>query len=88
MLNASGLPAADRANPAVVDGRAVADWNTAHNIYDTFLVENHDSFGPHYQEELWRTAGRTAAHFLTAGEPLPEALTRQPSAAELWRPCG
>ncbi|RAO00609.1 Chondroitin AC lyase [Micromonospora saelicesensis] len=84
-LNATGLPAADRANPAVVDGRAVADWNTAHNIHDTFLVENHGSFGPHYQEELWRTAGRTAAHFLTAGQPLPEALTRQPSAAQLWR---
>ncbi|MCO1597235.1 discoidin domain-containing protein [Micromonospora sp. RHAY321] len=84
-LNATGLPAADRANAAVVDGRAVADWNTAHNIHDTFLVENHGSFGPHYQEELWRTAGRTAAHFLTAGQPLPEALTRQPSAAQLWR---
>ncbi|WP_433535128.1 discoidin domain-containing protein [Micromonospora sp. CA-249363] len=84
-LNATGLPAADRANPAVVDGRAIADWNTAHNIHDTFLVENHGSFGPHYQEELWRTAGRTAAHFLTAGQPLPEALTRQPSGDQLWR---
>ncbi|MEU7774868.1 discoidin domain-containing protein [Micromonospora taraxaci] len=84
-LNATGLPAADRANPAVVDGRAVADWNTAHNIYDTFLVENHGSFGPHYQEELWRTAGRTAAHFLTAGQPLPEALSRQPNGDQLWR---
>ncbi|MFC3502322.1 discoidin domain-containing protein [Micromonospora krabiensis] len=84
-INATGLPPADRANPAVVDGRAVAEWNTAHNIHDSFLVENHGSFGPHYQEELWRTAGRTAAHFLTAGQPLPEALTRQPNGAELWR---
>ncbi|MEV6374851.1 discoidin domain-containing protein [Micromonospora musae] len=84
-INATGLPPADRASHAVVDGRTVAQWNTAHNIHDAFLVENHGSFGPHYQEELWRTAGRTAAHFLTAGQPLPEALTRQPNGAELWR---
>ncbi|MFD0786173.1 hypothetical protein ACFQZ8_19925, partial [Micromonospora azadirachtae] len=84
-INATGLPPADRASQAVVDGRTVAQWNTAHNIHDSFLVENHGSFGPHYQEELWRTAGRTAAHFLTAGQPLPEVLTRQPNGAELWR---
>ncbi|MDG4783070.1 discoidin domain-containing protein [Micromonospora sp. WMMD961] len=84
-INATGLPPADRANPAIVEGRPVAEWNTAHNIYDTFMVENHGSFGPHYQEELWRTAGRTAAHFLTAGQPLPEALTRQPNGDQLWR---
>ncbi|MDG6103955.1 discoidin domain-containing protein [Dactylosporangium aurantiacum] len=82
--NASGLPAADRANPALVDGRAVSAWNVARNLHDTFIVENHQSANPHYQAELWRTAGRAAAHFLAAGKPLPQVLTRQPSGRELW----
>ncbi|ADI11975.1 secreted protein [Streptomyces bingchenggensis BCW-1] len=82
--NEAGLPAADLANPARVDGIAVSQ-NTAHNLYDTFIVENHGSFGPHYQEELWRTSGRNAAHFLAAGRPLPEVLTAQPNAGPLWR---
>ncbi|MBL7253116.1 discoidin domain-containing protein [Paractinoplanes lichenicola] len=81
--NASGLPAADRANPALVDGRAVSA-NTAHNLHDSFVVENHESVNPHYQAELWRTAGRAAAHFLAAGKPLPQVLTRQPNGRELW----
>ncbi|MFI7340898.1 discoidin domain-containing protein [Streptomyces sp. NPDC050085] len=82
--NETGLPPADRANPATVDGVPVSG-NRARNLYDTFIVENHGSFGPHYQEELWRTSGRNAAHFLTAGRPLPEVLTHQPNAAPLWR---
>ncbi|MYV53678.1 discoidin domain-containing protein [Streptomyces sp. SID3212] len=81
--NEAGLPAADRANPALVDGVAVSA-NTAQNLYDTFIVENHNSFGPHYQEELWRTSGRNAAHFITAGRPLPQVLTAQPNAGPLW----
>ncbi|MGV9964196.1 discoidin domain-containing protein [Streptomyces olivaceus] len=82
--NEAGLPPADLANPARVDGVPVSR-NTAHNTYDTFIVENHGSFGPHYQEELWRTSGRNAAHFLAAGRPLPEVLTAQPNAGPLWR---
>ncbi|MFF0703802.1 discoidin domain-containing protein [Streptomyces tendae] len=82
--NEGGLPPADLANPARVDGVPVSR-NTAHNVYDTFIVENHGSFGPHYQEEMWRTSGRNAAHFLAAGRPLPEVLTRQPNAEPLWR---
>ncbi|WP_433062857.1 discoidin domain-containing protein [Dactylosporangium sp. CS-033363] len=82
--NASGLPAADRANPAVIDGRAVSAWNVARNLHDTFIVENHGSANPHYQAELWRTAGRAAAHFLAAGRPLPQVLTGQPNGRELW----
>nr|WSW64826.1 discoidin domain-containing protein [Streptomyces sp. NBC_00995] len=82
--NEAGLPAADLANPAMVDGVAVRE-NTATNLYDTFIVENHNSFGPHYQEELWRTSGRNAAHFITAGRPLPQVLTAQPNAGPLWR---
>ncbi|MER6692136.1 discoidin domain-containing protein [Streptomyces minutiscleroticus] len=82
--NEAGLPQADLANPARVDGVPVSH-NTARNTYDTFIVENHGSFGPHYQAELWRTSGRNAAHFLAAGQPLPQVLTRQPNAVPLWR---
>ncbi|MEV2210370.1 discoidin domain-containing protein [Streptomyces sp. NPDC050997] len=82
--NEAGLPAADLANPVRVDGVAVSA-NTAQNLYDTFIVENHGSFGPHYQEELWRTSGRNSAHFLAAGRDLPEVLTAQPNAGPLWR---
>lgn len=82
--NEAGLPAADLANPAPVDGVAVRE-NTATNLYDTFIVENHNSFGPHYQEELWRTSGRNAAHFIAAGRPMPQVLTAQPNAGPLWR---
>ena len=83
--NASGLPTADRVNDAVVDGRKVSKRAVAHNIYDTFVVENHQSVNPHYQAELWRTAGRAAIHFLAAGKPLPQVLTRQPNGEQLWR---
>ncbi|MGA5442807.1 discoidin domain-containing protein [Streptomyces griseoincarnatus] len=81
--NEAGLPQADLANPARVDGAPVSD-NTARNLYDTFIVENHGSFGPHYQEELWRTSGRNAAHFIAAGRPLPQVFTNQPNADQLW----
>ncbi|MEU8611118.1 discoidin domain-containing protein [Actinoplanes sp. NPDC048791] len=82
--NASGLPAADLANPAVVDGERIDQRATAHNLHDSFIVENHESASPHYQAELWRTAGRAAIHFLVAGRPLPEVLTHQPNGAQLW----
>ncbi|SEF50092.1 F5/8 type C domain-containing protein [Actinacidiphila yanglinensis] len=81
--NETGLPAADLANPTVVDGVPVSG-NTAQNLYDTFIVENHGSFGPHYQCELWRTSGRNTAHFLTSGRPMPEVLAAQPNADRLW----
>ncbi|SFQ96454.1 F5/8 type C domain-containing protein [Lentzea waywayandensis] len=82
--NEAGLPAADLANPSTVDGTPISA-NTATNLHDTFIVENHGSFGPHYQEELWRTSGRNAVHFLLAGQPLPEVLTKQPNGELLWR---
>ncbi|OLT50896.1 discoidin domain-containing protein [Cellulosimicrobium sp. CUA-896] len=81
--NAAGQPTADRNNPAVVAGEPVST-NTMQTIYDTYLVENHGSFGPHYQSDIWRSGGRNAIHFLLHDEPLPEILTRQPNAAELW----
>lgn len=82
--NEAGLPAADLANPSTVDGVPISA-NTATNLHDTFIVENHGSFGPHYQSELWRTSGRNAVHFLLAGRPLPEVLIKQPNGELLWR---
>lgn len=81
--NAAGQPTADRNNPAVVAGKPVSS-NTMHNIHDTYIVENHESFGPHYQSDSWRSGARNAIHFLLHDEPLPEILTRQPNSAELW----
>ncbi|AGL14213.1 discoidin domain-containing protein [Actinoplanes sp. N902-109] len=83
--NQSGLPVADRANPATIDGERIDQLLTAHNLHDSFIVENHQSANPHYQAELWRTAGRTAIHFLLAGQPLPQVLSRQPNGEQLWR---
>ncbi|UQU64404.1 discoidin domain-containing protein [Couchioplanes caeruleus] len=83
--NASALPVADRANPAVVDGDRIDQRTTAHNIHDSFIVESDGSVSPDHQAELWRTAGRSAIHFLVAGQPVPEILTRQPSGEQLWR---
>lgn len=85
MANASGLPVADRNNPALIDGNRVSDLVTAHNLHDTFVVETGDGVNPHYQAELWRAAGRAAVHFLVAGVELPQVLTRQPNGDELWR---
>ncbi|KJK44543.1 hypothetical protein UK23_29055 [Lentzea aerocolonigenes] len=82
--NEAGLPAADLANPSTVDGVPIS-VNTAANLHGTFIVENHGSFGPHYQSELWRTSGRNAIHFLLAGRPLPEVLIKQPNGELLWR---
>ncbi|MFF2269250.1 discoidin domain-containing protein [Cellulosimicrobium cellulans] len=81
--NAAGQPTADRNNPAVVAGKPVST-NTMQTIHDTYLVENHGSFGPHYQSDIWRSGGRNAIHFLLRDEPLPEILTHQPNSAELW----
>lgn len=81
--NAAGQPTADRNNPAVVAGKPISS-NTLHTIRDTYLVENHGSFGPHYQSDIWRSGARNAIHFLINDQPVPEILTRQPNSAELW----
>ncbi|WP_067505854.1 discoidin domain-containing protein [Actinoplanes sp. TFC3] len=84
-VNQSGLPAADRANPATIDGKRIDRLLTAHNLHDSFIVENHQSANPHYQAELWRTAGRAAIHFLVAQQAVPQVLSHQPNGDELWR---
>ncbi|MEE6295620.1 discoidin domain-containing protein [Georgenia wangjunii] len=82
--NAAGQPTADRNNPAVVAGKPISS-NTTQNIWDTYLVENHGSFGPHYQSDIWRSGARNAIHFLLADQEIPEILLTQPNSAELWR---
>ena len=84
LSNMTGLPAADQNNHTVIDGRPVSEWNTAQNVYDTYLVENHGSYAPMYQQSTGAYPGRNAVHFLLAGTPLPDVLTKQPNAAALW----
>ncbi|GAB3596604.1 discoidin domain-containing protein [Microbacterium tumbae] len=81
--NAAGQPAADLNNPAIVAGKPVST-NTMQTIYDTYLVENHGSFGPHYQSDIWRSGGRNAIQFILNDQPIPEYLKHQPNSAELW----
>jgi hypothetical protein len=80
--NMTGLPVADKNNPATLGGVAVAD-NTAQNLYPGYLVENHDAFAPHYQQELWRTMARSSIHFLLTGQPVPDVLRHQVSGDEI-----
>lgn len=82
--NMNGLPVADEANPTLVDGRSIADWNTAHNIFDTFITENHGSWNPIYQQSAGSYPGRNAVQFLIAGQQVPGVLTKLPSDDELW----
>ncbi|HEY9306895.1 MAG TPA: discoidin domain-containing protein [Microbacterium sp.] len=82
--NAAGQPTADLNNPAVVAGKPVST-NTMQTIYDTYLVENHGSFGPHYQSDIWRSGGRNAIQFILNDQPIPEYLKHQPNSAELWQ---
>ena len=80
--NMTSLPVADQNNPAVLGGVPVSD-NTAHNIYPGYLVENHDAFAPHYQQELWRTMARSSVHFLLSGKQVPDVLRQQVSGEEI-----
>lgn len=81
--NAAGQPTADTNNPAIVAGKPIST-NTMQTIYDTYLVENHGSFGPHYQSDIWRSGGRNAIQFILNGEPVPDELLAQPNSAQLW----
>lgn len=82
--NMTGLPVADQANTTIIDGKPVAEWNEAHNIYDTFIVENHDSFAPHYQQSIGNVPGRNIVQFLIVQQPIPQALKMLPNSDELW----
>ncbi|WP_284294837.1 discoidin domain-containing protein [Luteimicrobium album] len=84
LRNAAGQPTADANNPAVVAGKPISS-NTTHNIYDTYVVDNHGSVEPHYQSDIWRSGGRNAIQFILNDQPLPAILTQQPNSAELWR---
>src|SRR5690242_17556673 len=79
--NMSGLPAADQANPATAG-------NQADNIYDTFLVENHGTYAPIYQQSIGAYPGRNAAQFVLAGGKPPKDVTFVPNADPLWDTMG
>ncbi|MFB9837017.1 hypothetical protein [Actinoallomurus acaciae] len=81
--NIAGLPVADQANPAVIDGHPVSEWNRSHNIYDTFAAENHGSFSPIYQESAETYPGRNTAQYLIAGQSPPPSQRRLPNGDEL-----
>ncbi len=85
MSNMSGLPSADQNNQTLIDGVPVSQWNSAHNLYDGYLVENHGSYSPIYQESVGAYPGRNAVHFLLANTPLPEVFTKQPNAGGAWQ---
>jgi F5/8 type C domain-containing protein len=85
MSNMTGLPSADQHNDTLIDGRPVSEWNTAQNMYEGHLVENHNSYAPMYQQSTGAYPGRNAIHFLLAGQPLPEVFAKQPNADGLWR---
>lgn len=83
-LNMTGLPVADRVNPTEVDGRPIAEWNQAHNVYDTFTSENHDTWNGMYQQSIGAYPGRNVPHYLIAGRPIPASQLAVPSADELY----
>lgn len=84
LSNMTGLPSADRENDTLLDGRPVSEWNTAQNMYESHVVENHGTYAPMYQQSTGAYPGRNALHFLIAGAPLPDVLVAQPNAAGLW----
>lgn len=85
MSNMTGLPAADATDQTLLEGRPVSSWNTAQNLYPTYLVENHGPYAPMYQESVGAYPGRNAIHFLIAGQPLLDVFGYQPNADGLWR---
>lgn len=85
LSNMTGLPSADKDNHTPIDGRPVSEWNTAQNMYEGYLVENHNSYAPMYQQSTGAYPGRNAIHFLLAGQALPEVFGKQPNADGLWR---
>jgi hypothetical protein len=85
MINMDGLPQADTANPTSFDGQTVAQWSQAHNIWDTFLVENHGSFATTYEEASASYPGRDIVQFLINSQGIPSILRNVPNQNELWR---
>lgn len=81
--NAAGQPVADANNPAVIGGKPISS-NTMDNIYDTYVVDNHNTVEPHYQSDIWRSGGRNSIQFILNDRPIPEILLHQPNSTELW----
>lgn len=82
--NMAGLPVADRVNPTMIDGRPIADRNTAQNVFDSYTSENHGSWNGMYQQSIGSYPGRNVPHYLIAGRPVPQSQLIMPNADELW----
>lgn len=81
-LNTAGLPVADQANPTVIAGRPVSEWNTAHNIFDTYVSENHGTWNGMYQASP-SVAGRNVPRYLLMRRPVPQSQLAIPNDDEV-----
>lgn len=85
MSNMTGLPVSDENNPTVVDGQSVAARNRAQNLWPGYIVENHGTYAPHYDQSAFVYPARNAVGFLLSGQALPAALAAQPNGEGLYR---
>ncbi|MEQ7010895.1 discoidin domain-containing protein [Actinopolymorpha sp. B17G11] len=81
-LNMPGLPVADQANPALVGGRPISEWNTAQNVFDTYVSENHDTWNGIYQAASG-IPGRNVPRYLLTGRPIPQSQLTLPNNDEV-----
>jgi hypothetical protein len=72
-LNAEGRDA-DRHSRQLVDGRPLADWLVATNVYPDFTLENHGFWSVPYQAECEEFSTAALAYHVR-GKKIPEALT-------------
>jgi hypothetical protein len=82
-LNMAGLPVADQVNPTPISGTPIAEWNTAHNVFDTYTSENHDTWNGMYQQSASAYPGRNIPRYLLAGRPIPASQLTPPNNDEL-----
>lgn len=85
MSNMTGLPVDDENNPTVVNGRTVAQRNSAQNMWPGYLVENHGAYAPHYHQSAFVYPARDAVGFVLTGQEIPATLLAQPNGAGLYR---
>lgn len=82
-LNMAGLPVADQVNPTPVSGTPISAWNTAHNVFDTYTSENHDTWNGMYQQSASTYPGRNVVRYLLTGRPIPASQLTPPNNDEL-----
>lgn len=85
MSNMTGLPVSDQNNATIVAGETVAQRNTAQNLWPGYIVENHGTYAPHYDQSAFVYPARDAVGFVLTGQPIPDTLLAQPNGAGLYR---